>query len=364
VGTVRPFVFFQAQKMKVFTFASSVLLLCGPSSATTRINAPTTVGNVSDAGSAAYDVEAANVGIPLPIPEFVYPIIPDEVLEQFFPIDFCREEGRTMKPAVSTTDMNDAWFEEHTAGVGYALEQYQPEVVVIIGGSSGIGRANACYWAAKGKTVLSLGQRPVHLIGENQPTNIICDSAQRIINIQYDIAQPKKQRKLASILEEHGITKIDYLLLAAGRFLVGNMRDWTFDDLQHAYNTNVFGIHEVWRQLRTYLNPDFAVVFGISSQMAENQFFALSNVYAHSKKSIYDMMIGKKQLVFGSSPRPWTIAKLPAIRGSLRASLFYLEYSQLTLSLVSYFQRTLKKKSVSNQIRIMQRSSKALVVPV
>jgi NADP-dependent 3-hydroxy acid dehydrogenase YdfG len=313
--------------MKVLTVASSVLLLCRPSSST-RLNDPTAVVNdgdsaaydalsaAYDAGSAAYDAgssttddesTAAFVGIPVPIPEAIYPKIPDDVLEPFFPIDFCREEGRTWTPPVSTNDMNDAWFEENTAGVGYALEQYQPEVVVIIGGSSGIGRANACYWAAQGKTVLSLGQRPVHLIGENQPTKIICDSAQRIINVQYDIAHPHKQRKLAAILEEHGITKIDYLLLGAGRFLVGNMRDWTFDDLQHAYNTNVFGIHEVWRQLREYLNPDFAVVFGIASQMAENQFFALASVYAHTKKSIYDMMIGKNQLVLCSSPRPWML---------------------------------------------------------
>jgi NADP-dependent 3-hydroxy acid dehydrogenase YdfG len=108
-------------------------------------------------------------------------------------------------------------------------------------------------------------------------------------------------------LEEHGITSIDYLLLGAGRFAVGNMRDWSADDLQFAYMTNVFGLHEVWRQVREYLNPDFAVVLGIASQMAENQFFALANVYAHTKKSVYDLMIGKKNFI-SSLVRAWTTA--------------------------------------------------------
>jgi len=83
---------------------------------------------------------------------------------------------------------------------------------------------------------------------------------------------------------------IDYLLLSAGRAVFGALRDWDAEDLAYAYMVNVFGLHEVWLTLRRYLNPDRAVVFGVASQMKDNQLLTNAHVYSQTKKAVYDLM--------------------------------------------------------------------------
>jgi hypothetical protein len=87
--------------MRVRVVVSSLLLLCRTSSPA-RINAPVAL-SVNASNTEGEISAGAYVGIPIPIPEFIYEKIPDKLLEPFFPIDFCTEEGRDMSPPITTT---------------------------------------------------------------------------------------------------------------------------------------------------------------------------------------------------------------------------------------------------------------------
>jgi short-subunit dehydrogenase len=288
--------------MRIRTNTYSFLLLALPTSKAaeeeTAKATTTTRTTLLEAQGAVAAATHHFLGTPA-IPEKIREIIPtDGFIGNLLQLKACTEDGEVPDDYVApytSEGMCDDYFMEKFGSVETALEKYQPSVVVIVGGSVGIGRANACYWAARGKTVISLATRPVHLVGKNEATAIDCDFSKNIINYQYDITEPEKQRKLSSILRENNIDSIDLLLLNAGRAIFGDLRDYTSKDLIGAYMNNVFGLHDVWIQARKFLNPNLAVVFGMSSRLAESRFLAKSDVYTLTKRAVYDLILSYAQ---------------------------------------------------------------------
>ena len=196
-----------------------------------------------------------------------------------------------MLPHTSVEEV-DAFLSSAAFGgsVEDALDKFKPSNIVIVGGSKGIGRANACYFAGLGSKVISLSTTLPTADGSDLASPIECPAAGSIINVKYDIAAPR--RPLSRILKEHNMASIDLLLLNAARDALGALRDWQVHDLQRVYSNNVFGHHKVWLEARDYLNTKLAVVLGVSSAAAETRFIARRYPYHMSKHALKDLILG------------------------------------------------------------------------
>lgn len=178
----------------------------------------------------------------------------------------------------------DDYMLPHTAARDLPDPAFDPQTVVVAGGSTGIGRQLACYFADLGARVFSFATTD-----EFDP-KVECANSERIKHIKYDVSNPKGNN-LEEQLKKYDFETIDLLLLNAGRDALGSMRDWSFNDLTKAFQNNVFGLHEVWRKVRKSLNPEGAVVLGVSSVSAESYLFARRGVYRTTKHALADFML-------------------------------------------------------------------------
>lgn len=187
-----------------------------------------------------------------------------------------------------------------------ALETFVPgrspkTAVVVVGGSTGIGRILACHFAEQGSTVISLAST---LPEQNDPVSAIdCAAADSIYDFPYDITKSSRNSRrgsrrrggnihLSVIMRQLNIDYIDLLLLNAGRDQLGALRDWEASDMQRAYMNNVFGLHDVWSDARGCLNPNGAVVLGVSSVAAETRFLSRRYIYHMTKHALKDLIHG------------------------------------------------------------------------
>ena len=169
---------------------------------------------------------------------------------------------------------------------------YQPETVFVVGGSKGIGRAVACYWAEKEKTVISIATTDDLVPAVCPGTGgIFFDESLYIENHVYDISKSDDQNE-ESISEILDGREIDMLALIAGKDVMGALRDFDMQDMDRAYKNNVFGLHHVWKEVRNYLNPNFAQVIGASSVAAKTRLFGRRGAYHMTKQSLHDLVLG------------------------------------------------------------------------
>lgn len=177
-----------------------------------------------------------------------------------------------------------------------------PEHIFIAGGSKGIGRGIACYFANLPTTKKIISIAATDILKPESCGSEAADA--KVRNYIYDISTNLHldtkdcsssgccNTSIPSILHHEEIETIDLLVLGAARDLVGQMRYWSGDDLLRGLANNLVGLHSVWQATRDYLNPAYAVVQGVSSVASETRFFSMRSFYHMSKQALADLILG------------------------------------------------------------------------
>jgi len=102
------------------------------------------------------------------------------------------------------------------------------KVVLITGGSSGIGKAVGEFLSEKGFTVYGTSRHPEKL--KNHPFNLVA----------LDVNQPETIKKaVKNILDKE--SRLDILINNAGMGITGSVEDTPTVEMQNVFNTNFFG---------------------------------------------------------------------------------------------------------------------------
>jgi len=113
-------------------------------------------------------------------------------------------------------------------------ESLHDQVVVITGGSAGIGRATARELVGAGARVV-LGARRKERLDELE-----AEAAGRVVGVEMDVRSPDENRRLVrAALERFG--RVDSLVANAGIGMYGGILDHTDEALQTMLDTNVAG---------------------------------------------------------------------------------------------------------------------------
>jgi NADP-dependent 3-hydroxy acid dehydrogenase YdfG len=111
----------------------------------------------------------------------------------------------------------------------------QGKIVVVTGASSGIGRAAAQLFAAKGSTVLAVGRNETEL---NSLGDTVTSKRGSIIPHLADVTELSQLDRIVSeAVDRHG--KIDVLVNSAGVIKNGSIETTTLDDWDKMLNINL-----------------------------------------------------------------------------------------------------------------------------
>ena len=106
-------------------------------------------------------------------------------------------------------------------------------VVIVTGGSSGIGRAAAQQFAARGDKVLITGRRP-------EPIRTAAAEHANIVGLVADVASPKDAaRTIAEAIDRWG--RLDALINNAGAGAIRPLAEVTVERITDIFSVNVIG---------------------------------------------------------------------------------------------------------------------------
>ena len=113
--------------------------------------------------------------------------------------------------------------------------------VLVTGASSGIGRATALEFAARGHAVFAAARRV-------DPLEELAASGERIAAVPMDVTEAESVRRARARVDEltagHGV---DVLVNSAGYALGGPVEALSSEAVRHQFETNVFGLLDVTR---------------------------------------------------------------------------------------------------------------------
>jgi NAD(P)-dependent dehydrogenase (short-subunit alcohol dehydrogenase family) len=157
------------------------------------------------------------------------------------------------------------------------MESLQKHVVIITGGSSGIGREAALSFAAMGARVLITGRRAPSLdeVAKDQPN---------IETLVADTAEPKDaSRTIARAIELWG--RLDVLVNNAGAGAIMPLADVTAERILDIFAVNVLGPSLLAKEALPYLKERKGSIINISSTYGSKPGAALSH-YGASKAAL------------------------------------------------------------------------------
>jgi len=156
------------------------------------------------------------------------------------------------------------------------------KTILITGASSGVGYQTALQLAEKGHTVIALA-RNAQLLNQLSTT-----SNGKIISFPNDLSQLNFDA-LHTFLKEKSVAKIDVLINNAGQLVNKPFERISKEDLQTAYNTNVFApyllIQAVLPFLKNSNNPHIINVSSVGGIQGSVKFAGLS-AYSSSKGAL------------------------------------------------------------------------------
>jgi NAD(P)-dependent dehydrogenase (short-subunit alcohol dehydrogenase family) len=126
--------------------------------------------------------------------------------------------------------------------MGTANFDFDEEVVIVTGGSSGIGRATALEFGRAGATVIVADvRRDPKDLGEDLPTDeAIADLGATAEYVETDVSDPDEVASVVEAAREYG--GVDVMVNNAGLYRGGSVTDLSVDDLNAMLGVNVRGV--------------------------------------------------------------------------------------------------------------------------
>ncbi len=156
-------------------------------------------------------------------------------------------------------------------------QPFESQIVLVTGGSTGIGAAVALELATNGATVLITGRNEASLRA----------SAEQHARIAYFVADVSKPVDVASTVAEirKRYGRLDVLVNNAGVAPPRPLSDSTPEHAREVFDTNVFGLVELTRQALPLLVASKGTIVNVASTVADQPFPNMS-IYAASKAAV------------------------------------------------------------------------------
>ena len=150
-------------------------------------------------------------------------------------------------------------------------------VVIVTGGSSGIGRAAAQRFAAQGDKVLITGRRP-------EPIHAAAAEHANMVGLVADVASPSDAgRTVAEAIDRWG--RLDALINNAGAGAILPLAEAKADRITDIFSVNVFGPSLLASAALPHLEKTRGTIINVSSTFGHKPGAALSH-YAASKAAL------------------------------------------------------------------------------
>jgi NAD(P)-dependent dehydrogenase (short-subunit alcohol dehydrogenase family) len=150
-------------------------------------------------------------------------------------------------------------------------------VVIVTGGSSGIGRAAALRFAAQGDKVLITGRRP-------EPIHAAAAEHANMVGLVADVASPTDAgRTVAEAIDRWG--RLDALINNAGAGAILPLAEAKADRITDIFSVNVLGPSLLASAALPYLEKTRGTIINVSSTFGHKPGAALSH-YAASKAAL------------------------------------------------------------------------------
>lgn len=158
------------------------------------------------------------------------------------------------------------------------MENFENKVVLITGGGTGIGKAAASGFVAKGAKVVITGRR----------TSVLEETARELgAQVHIITGDVSKSGEPARIIEEtiNKLGRLDVLVNNAGTGKMGPLSITSDEDIEGIYRTNVFAPLALIREATAHLAESKGTVVNISSVAARGMMPGVVT-YASSKASV------------------------------------------------------------------------------
>jgi NAD(P)-dependent dehydrogenase (short-subunit alcohol dehydrogenase family) len=156
-------------------------------------------------------------------------------------------------------------------------QEFTDKVVLVTGGSTGIGAAAALHFANAGARVLVTGRSEATLK----------DSAARHPDIKYvvaDVGQPAQAaHSIDEVRSRYG--RLDVLVNNAGIAEIAPLSDATVEHARRTFEVNVVGLLETTRLALPLLRQSKGAIVNVASTVADAPFASMS-VYCASKAAV------------------------------------------------------------------------------
>jgi NAD(P)-dependent dehydrogenase (short-subunit alcohol dehydrogenase family) len=157
------------------------------------------------------------------------------------------------------------------------MSELKNKVALVTGGSSGIGRAAALGFAARGGKVVITGRRP-------EPLERTAAGHENIIALVADVAEPDDAaRSVAKAMESWG--RLDVLVNNAGAGSLSPLVDVTAEQIKAIFAVNVVGPSLLAREALLHLSQTKGSIINVSSTFGHKPATGLSH-YAASKAAL------------------------------------------------------------------------------
>lgn len=157
----------------------------------------------------------------------------------------------------------------------------EDKVVIVTGGSSGIGRASALLFAKNGAKVVAVGRNEKELSSLRDEANKI---GGKIKSQLADIRENTQVERIVNDTFEH-FGQIDVLINAAGIILNGSIENTTLDDWDKMMNINLRSLFYLMNRCVPYLEKTEGNIVNVSS-VAGSRAFPNVLAYCVSKAAV------------------------------------------------------------------------------
>ncbi len=153
------------------------------------------------------------------------------------------------------------------------------KVILITGASSGIGKSCATFLAEKGHTVYGTSRDLAKFDDMDTPFRPLA----------LDVKDSESVKKaVAQIMEEQG--RLDVLVNNAGFALMGSIEESSEEQVMEAYNTNLFGVHRLVKEVLPIMRAqDSGWIISLSS-IAGRFGLPFRGIYSSTKAALENMM--------------------------------------------------------------------------